>query len=124
GTNSLYSKTPSVAYQTKSIQVRAKAKCQWIGPPHLNPMQAVGWSSFKRGSAEDVEASRKRIDSLQDNLEPFYNSLAAKVGTTCRLIDSRPATVNGSGRETNDGIHRGPIGGRVWADLVRGQVLR
>ncbi len=123
GTNSLpVGKVASVAYQQMAKLVRGKGSCQWLGPPRLNPSQGIGWSSFRRGSPEDLEASRQRVAQLEANLDPFYISLSAKVDGVCPLIDSRSVTATGPAYETNDGIHRGPVAGRVWANALRSQI--
>lgn len=123
GTNSLPGgSVASQAYAQMAKEVRSEGSCQWIGPPHLNPSQGIGWSRHRRGSPDDLKASRERLEQIQANLGPFYNSLSAKVDGTCPLVDSRPATASGPAHETNDGIHRGPIGGRTWANALRNQI--
>ncbi len=57
---------------------------------------------------------------MEKNLSPFYESLKEKVQSSCPLIDSRQATVAGSGGEqTVDGVHRNRASGEHWADAIK-----
>lgn len=107
GTNSLHSTQAGSSYRDFAAAIQASGRaCDWIGPPHLNPADASG-------------SSRERIRALQRNLDGFYVSLNDVVSSACSLVDSRPSTAPGTaGHATSDGVHRGNVAGRAWADGV------
>jgi hypothetical protein len=101
GTNSLLTNAADASYKQLSALLNGRS-CVWVGPPHLNPAQSKG---FPAG----------RVQSLENNLPAFYNSLKNSVGS-CHLVDSRPFTRTGSvGHSTTDGVHRSREAGIYWA---------
>lgn len=101
GTNSLLSPMADASYSKLAAAAAKSNTCEWIGPPHLNPAQSKG---FPKG----------RIATLEKNLDSFYKSLAA-LQKNCILIDSRPATAEGTeGFETIDGVHRADAAADHW----------
>lgn len=109
GTNSLMDKTVNSFY-VEMIKAIESRKCSWIAPPHLNPHQARGFPIT-------------RLQLMEKNLGPFYHSLSGALDQRCKLIDSRPFTVEGSaGFQTTDGVHRTQGAGRFWADEMSDQL--
>lgn len=105
GTNSLDSSRPSADYSKIIAQIPNGTKLLWIGPPHLRPDQARGFSMA-------------RLRSLESNLDGFYTNLKIILNDS-PLIDSRPLTSRGSiGGETVDGVHRGTNAGTAWANSI------
>ena len=111
GTNSMLSGVADSSYQKMAKAVReAGSSCEWIGPPHMNASQSKG---FPPG----------RVAQLEKNLNDFYDSLANTVGNSCRLIDSREATFEGTaGNQTVDGVHRTAVAGKFWVDQIQSQL--
>ena len=108
GTNSLLSPTADSKYG-KMAQA-AGANCLWVGPPHLRPDQAKGFTP-------------DRLKKMEKNLSGFYTSLKAGIGD-CALIDSRSFTIKGAtGGNTSDGVHRTTASGKYWADKVGENIL-
>lgn len=104
GTNSLMANAADASYTQLSALLNGR-NCLWVGPPHLNPAQSKG---FPAG----------RVQTLENNLAAFYNSLKTTVGT-CRLVDSRAYTRTGTiGHSTTDGVHRSREAGIYWATQV------
>lgn len=112
GTNSLGSPKPGSAYKRFSSLVgQSGAACDWIGPPHLNPSQARGFST-------------DRLAGMESNLRTFYPGLRQSVGGSCRVIDSRgPTARNTVGSATVDGVHRTKTAGVSWAKKLAPQLV-
>lgn len=107
GTNSLESSHPSIGYSKMIGLIPNGTKLIWIGPPHLRPEQARGFSTA-------------RLKALEANLEGFYTNLK-NILKDAPLLDSRPFTIRGtSGGETVDGVHRGTLAGHAWANSMLG----
>jgi hypothetical protein len=108
GTNSLGSPRASAAYSEMSKLGSANGRgCRWIGPPHLNPSQAKGFST-------------SRLQQMESHLGAFYSSLSERVGNQgCRLIRSLEATQPGTaGHQTTDGVHRTREAGSHWVNGI------
>ena len=111
GTNSLPETNADGAYGAlaKAASVN-NTSCDWIGPPHMNPPQAKGFS-------------KQHVAMLEKNLPGFYSSLKQKVTPACKLLDSRPMTAHGTpGFQTVDGVHRDSAAGKYWADQVANEI--
>ncbi len=119
GANSLGA--PHVDFRYLKIAQMAKARggCDWIGPPHMNMGQNIGYKNKKKGAAPtDVEIR-------ESNLDEFYDSLGEATQGLCRLVDSRNATrscdslhKSCEGNQTVDGIHRTESAGKYWARQI------
>ena len=105
GTNSLENSRPSTGYSKMIELIPNGTKLIWIGPPHLRPEQARGFSTA-------------RLKAFEANLGSFYTNLKS-ILKDAPLLDSRPFTIQGSaGGETVDGVHRGTIAGQAWANSM------
>lgn len=102
GTNSLGGASAG-AENARLAELLRGRDCRWVGPPHLNPAEAKGFSSA-------------RLAQMDANVDGYYRSLGERLDGRCRLVDSRPSTRPGQpGHRTTDGVHRGQNGGRAWA---------
>jgi hypothetical protein len=109
GTNSLLSSSVDSNYGKMAALV--SERCVWVGPPHLRPDQAKGFTP-------------DRLKTMEKNLPGFYTSLENSLGSDCGLVDSRSFTTKGSGGgNTSDGVHRTTAAGKYWANQVGGTVL-
>lgn len=111
GTNSLGSPSVDPSYRTMVDKIKAKvSSCLWIGPPHLRPDQAKGFSS-------------QRIEQMEKNLTAFYGSLKSSVEPSCPVIDSLACSEKKAAcGETGDGVHRTPAAGVAWAENVNEKI--
>jgi len=107
GTNSLLSTSVDANYKKMAQMISAqKNSCVWVGPPHLRPDQAKGFTP-------------SRLTTMEGNLADFYSSLDKSVSSACELIDSRHFTAKGTaGYSTADGVHRTTAAGIYWADQL------
>lgn len=112
GTNSLPGKPDSYAtlkdYRTGKVThgdqayeemisaiKKSGAKCDWIGPPHLQPEKAIH------------QAAKDDLAKKDDSLPSFYTALNQKISGRCGVIDSLEATKKGTpGNQTAEGIHQ------------------
>ncbi|MGE3973757.1 MAG: SGNH/GDSL hydrolase family protein [Bdellovibrionales bacterium] len=105
GTNSLQG-TQADSYYRQMAEALKNNDCEWISPPHLNPMEAKGFSPAL-------------LTKMEKNLDPFYASLEASVSPFCKLIDSRPMTRPGTmGNKTKDGMHANEVGAAHWVKEI------
>lgn len=111
GTNSLAKPAVTPDYLVMAqAATRSGARCRWIGPPHLRPDQAKGFSP-------------KSLKKLEGNLDSFYDSLQSELGGECTIIDSRPVSKLGApAGATTDGVHRGVAAGKAWANALAGEI--
>jgi hypothetical protein len=120
GTNSLLSPSADHYYaDLAKIAQSTGASCSWVGPPHIRPDQAKGFSESR------LEAEDKNVDSFYGSLDPSLKKTGASlrsssrktVSNFCNVVDSRPATAASDkvGGKSVDGVHRGKIGGAYWA---------
>lgn len=111
GTNSLLSPQVSSGYE-KMLRLlqQGSRTCSWIGPPQMHPSESKG---FPKG----------RVQTLQENLNPFYDSLEGTLGGRCSLIDSRSSTGAVQGQKmTSDGVHVTKAVGQAWALAILPQL--
>lgn len=111
GTNSLGSPSVDPSYRTMVDKIIAKVNsCLWVGPPHLRPDQAKGFSS-------------QRLEQMEKNLTAFYGSLKSSVEQPCPVIDSLACSEKKAAcAETVDGVHRTPSSGVAWAESVNEKI--
>lgn len=107
GTNSLYSEKVDATYAELAQKIKEKIKtCLWIGPPHLRPDQAKGFSA-------------QNLTKFENNLPQFYKSLEKAVQSQCHLLSSFDITAaHHPANETTDGVHRGQTAGAEWGKEI------
>jgi len=113
GTNSLAASSVDSSYKEMAQKVSNEvSSCYWVGPPHLRPDQAKGFSTEK-------------LALMEENNLNFYSSLQSAVGNSCRLLGSLKITsLNAKASETADGVHRTKSSGMEWAlEILRATVF-
>jgi hypothetical protein len=113
GTNSLGSNSIDPNYKLMVDKIKLSTNsCIWIGPPHLRPDQAQGYS-------------KKSLEQMDENLPSFYKSLGSAIGKTCHVINSLNITKkNELGSKTVDGIHRTSSSGVIWAESILDELTK
>ena len=114
GTNSLPGAADPSYRQMMEKVVDSKRKCDWIGPPHLQP----------RLDCRELKNKNDALCSRELALGKFYESLIDIVGERCGVVDSREATSAGTpGNQTVDGIHATPAAAAYRFQKTKGKIL-